>query len=269
MKPNKLLDLIDILRDLESVLLAFSGGVDSSFLLKAIQLSNIKCLAVTATSEIRTSTDLKGAKKIARELNIKHIVIKTEELSHEDFTKNTPERCFFCKDHLFEKLCKIAKLQGFSAVIDGSTIDDMHDYRPGNKAVQKHKIRSPLIEAGFRKKDVRELSKQIGLSTWNKPSTTCLATRIPYGQEIAKEILKRIEKAENFLQSMGFYNVRVRDYGNIARIEVPEDSIEIISRAYIRKTILNKFKNFGYKYITLDLEGYISGSMNKVLEKTK
>ncbi len=252
---------------MESVLLAFSGGSDSSFLLKALQLSNIKSVAVTATSEIRPAIDLEEAKKIARELKMKHLIIKTDELSVKNFVNNTFERCFFCKDNLFKKLQNIATLYELKTIIDGSTIDDMHDYRPGNKAAKEHNVRHPLIEAGFRKEDVRKFSKQLGLSTWNKPSNTCLATRIPYGQKITKEVLKRVEQAEKFLRSMGFDNVRIRDYGIMARIEVPEDTIEAISKVHIRKKILKKLKKLDYKYVTLDLEGYICGSMNKVLPK--
>jgi uncharacterized protein len=263
---EKLTHLIKILKDMQSVVFAYSGGVDSSFLLKAVQLSGIKALAVTATSEIRKSDELVEAKKIAEELGIKHIVIKTGELSMKEFVSNTPERCFFCKNELFGKLTNIAFSEGYRVVAEGSTVDDTFDYRPGSKAAKKHNIRSPLIEAGFSKKEIRELSKQLGLPTWDKPSSACLATRIPYGQRITEEALKRIEKAEDFLKSLGFQEVRVRDYGNIARIEVLEDTIEKVLEPKIRKIISETLKVIGYTYITLDLEGYKSGSMNRVLK---
>jgi pyridinium-3,5-biscarboxylic acid mononucleotide sulfurtransferase len=262
---EKLTHLIKTLKDMQSAVLAYSGGVDSSFLLKAIQLSGIKSLAVIATSEIRTFNELEESKRTAEELGIKYIVIKTEEFSREEFVSNTPERCFFCKNELFDKLTHIASSEGYRVVIDGSTVDDTFDYRPGSKAARKYNIRTPLIEADFSKKEVRELSKQLGLQTWNKPSSPCLATRIPYGRRITKEVLKRIERAEDFMKSLGFQEVRVRDYDSIARIEVPEDKIEILLKPLIRENISETLKVIGYIYITLDLDGYKSGSMNRVL----
>jgi uncharacterized protein len=263
---DKLAHLINILKDMQSVLLAYSGGVDSTFLLKTIQLSGIRTLAVTAVSEITPYNDLLTAKRIAEELDIDHRIIKTDVLSKEEFISNIPDRCFFCKDELYGKLTDIALSEGYMFVLDGSNIDDTLDYRPGKKAAVKYNIRSPLIEAGFSKKEVREFSRQLGLSTWDKPSSPCLSTRFPYGQRITKDALKRVEHAEDFLRSLGFNEIRVRDHGSIARIEVEEDKIGLFMIPERRKIISEKLKSLGYKFISLDLDGYKRGSLNRVLK---
>jgi uncharacterized protein len=263
---DKLAHLINILKDMQSVLLAYSGGVDSTFLLKTIQLSGIRTLAVTAVSEITPYNDLLTAKRIAEELDIDYRIIKTDVLSREEFVSNTPDRCFFCKDGLYGKLTDIALSEGYTFLLDGSNIDDTLDYRPGRKAAVKYNIRSPLIEAGFSKKEVREFSRQLGLSTWDKPSSTCLSTRFPYGRRITREALKRVENAEEFLRSMGFNKIRVRDHGSIARIEVEEDKIGLFMIPERRKIISEKLKSLGYEFISLDLDGYKSGSLNRVLK---
>ena len=262
---NKLAHLINILKDIQSAVLAYSGGVDSTFLLKAMQLSDIRILAVTAASEIIPCNDLLTAKEVAGELGIRHRIIKTEELSREEFVSNTPDRCFFCKDELFKKLTDIALLEGYMFVLDGSNMDDTTDYRPGRKAAIKYKIKSPLIEAGLSKIEIREFSKQLGLSTWDKPSSPCLATRFPYGRRITKEALLRVGKAEDFLRTLGFFKVRVRDHGSIARIEVEEDEIESLLIPEKRKLITKTLKSLGFEFISLDLDGYKSGSLNRVL----
>lgn len=265
MNNNKLANLIEILKNMQSAVLAYSGGVDSTFLLKALQISNIRTLAVTAVSEITPSNDLLIAKEVAEELNIEHRVINTEELLMEEFLSNTPERCFFCKDEKSKKLTDIALSEKYRFVLDGSNIDDTLDYRPGRKAAMKYNVRSPLIEAGFSKREIREFSKQLGLPTWNKPSSPCLATRIPYGQRITKEALKRVERAEDFLKSLGFHEIRVRDYGNMTRIEVMEEEINSFLNPEKRKIISEILKSLGYTFISLDLDGYKSGNMNRVL----
>lgn len=262
---NKLDTLINILKDMKSAVLAYSGGVDSTFLLKSMQLSDIRSLAVTAVSEIIPSNDLQTSKEVAEELGIQHRIIKTEEISREEFVSNTPDRCFFCKDELFKKLTDLALSERYMFILDGSNMDDTTDYRPGRKAAVKYNIRSPLIEAGLSKREIRKFSKKLGLSTWNKPSSPCLATRFPYGQRITKAALIRVKKAEVFLRTLGFYEVRVRDHGSIARIEVDEDKIELLLIPEKRKIISKKLKSLGYKFISLDLDGYKSGSMNRVL----
>ncbi len=266
MIDNKLTHLIKILKDMESAVLAYSGGVDSTFLLKAMQLSDISILAVTAVSEITPYNDLLTAKGVAEELGVEHRIIKTEELSREEFVNNTPDRCFFCKDELFKKLTALALSEKYMFVLDGNNIDDTLDYRPGRKAALKYNIRSPLIEVGLSKREVREFSRQLGLSTWDKPSSPCLSTRFPYGRRITKEALSRVEKAEDFLISLGFHELRVRDHGSIARIEVEEGKIELLLIPERRKIISETLKSLGYKFISLDLDGYKSGSMNRVLK---
>jgi pyridinium-3,5-biscarboxylic acid mononucleotide sulfurtransferase len=265
MSVDKLTNLIEILKDMQSALLAFSGGADSTFLLKALQLSGIKALAVTASSEIIPYPEVSAAEKIAKEAGVEHKVLEIGPFS-EDFLNNTPERCFFCKTELFKNLTNIAGAEGLRFVLDGSNRDDLMDYRPGQRAASEYQVRSPLIEAGLSKSEVRDLSRQLGLSTWDKPSSPCLATRIPYGRRITSEALKRIECAEDFLRSLGFQYVRVRDHGDVARIEIGEDEIEQVLGHGKRKIISETLRSLGYKFLSLDLEGYQSGSMNRILD---
>ncbi len=253
---NKLGNLINILKDIKSAVLAYSGGVDSTFLLKAMHLSHIRTLAVTAFSEITTYTDFMDAIQIAEDLGIDHMVIKTDELSIEEFVENSPNRCFICKDKRFKQLTDIALSKGYKFLLDGSNVDDTMDYRPGRKAAEKNNVRSPLIESGFTKKEIRECSKQLGLSTWDRPSSPCLASRFPYGQRITKDLLMRVEQAEDFLKSLGFNNIRVRDHSGVARIEVDVDKIELLLAPQTRKTISVHLKKLGYTFIALDLDGY-------------
>lgn len=265
MQDDKLAKLTNILKDMGSALLAFSGGVDSTFLLKAMQIAEIKSVAVTASSEIVPFSEVSAARGTAKGLGMGHKVLEAGPLT-EDFLRNSPERCFFCKARLFKDLSDIALCEGFRFVLDGSNRDDLMDYRPGHKAASEYHVRSPLIEAGFSKSEVRELSKQLGLPTWDKPSSSCLATRIPYGRRITSEALKRIELSENVLRSLGFHQVRVRDHGYLARIEIEEDTMGPILRPEIRKNILETLRSLGYKFISLDLEGYKSGGMNRILD---
>ncbi len=265
MENNKLTKLINILKAMQSALLAYSGGVDSTFLLKAIRMAGIKSLAVTASSEIIPLPEVLAAQEIAKGLGVRHKVLEIGAFT-EDFLSNTPERCFFCKSELFNNLTDIALSEGLRFVLDGSNTDDLMDCRPGQKAVSKYHVRSPLVEAGFSKSEIREFSRQLGLPTWNKPSSPCLATRIPYGRRITSETLKRIERSEDFLRSLGFHQIRVRDHGYVARIEIGEDEIDLILKPERRKSISETLRSLGYKYISLDLEGYKSGSMNRILD---
>jgi uncharacterized protein len=266
---DKLTHLINILKEMQSAVLAYSGGVDSTFLLKAMQLSDIRALAVTAVSEIMPRCEVLSAKKMAKEIGIKHMIIETHELSNKKFVSNTSERCFVCKDIRFKKLKEIATSEGYRLVLDGSNSNDLDDYRPGRKAAMKYNIRSPLIEAGLSKMEIRKFSKQLGLSTWDKPSSPCLSTRFPYGQRITKEALKRVESAEDFLRSLGFNEIRLRDHGSIARIEVEEDKIWLLLIPEKRKIISEKLKSLGYKFVSLDLDGYKSGSLNRGLKDSR
>jgi uncharacterized protein len=265
---EKFQKLLAMLQQMQSVLLAFSGGVDSTFLLKSIQVSEINALSVTASSELIPFTDVLTAQRIAEELGQKHRILNTDILLRDEFSSNTPERCFFCKDALYRDLQSIARSEGYAYILDGSTTDDMNEYRPGRKAAQLHNVRSPLTEADLSKTELRELSRELGLATWDKPSSPCLATRFPYGQRITIEALIRIEEAEKFLQSLGFNKLRVRDHGTVARIEVAKEEIDLLLDPVKRTVISETFKSLGYAYISLDLDGYRSGSMDRVLKKS-
>jgi len=265
MGDHKLVNLIDILRTMSSAVLAYSGGVDSTFLLKVLDMSGVRTLAVTTVSEITPSNDLLMAKKITAELAIEHRVVETGEVWAEEFLRNTPERCFFCKDELFKRLNSIASSGGYKFLLDGNNADDTLDYRPGMRAAVKHDVRSPLAEAGLSKAEIRGLSRQLGLSTWDKPSSPCLATRVPYGQRITRDALKRIEEAEEFLRGLGFHEVRVRDHDTVARIEVREGEIGLLLKPERRRLISEKLKFLGFRFISLDLDGYRMGSLNRML----
>ena len=264
---SKLAKLIEILKDMQSAVLAYSGGVDSTFLLKALQISGIRTIAVTASSDVTPPHDLMTAKRMAAEVGIEHWIIETDELSMEEFVRNTPERCFFCKNELYKKLTDISASEGYKVLLDGSNMDDTFDFRPGTESAAKYKVRSPLIEADLSKKEIRELSRQLGLPTWDKPSSPCLSSRIPYGQRITKEALQRVEKAEDFLREIGFCEVRVRDHNGIARIEVGEEEIDLVLTQEKRRLISGKLKYLGYRFVSLDLEGYRMGSMNRTIER--
>lgn len=263
---NKLKKLKEIIDEFGSVLIAFSGGCDSSFLAKtAYDVLGNRAIAVTANSELYTDSEVEDSKKIAADIGIKHKIISSKELRVPGFRDNPPDRCYFCKKELFSKFSRIAKKEGFNYVLDGSNYDDRDDYRPGMKAGKELNIRSPLKEAGLTKNEIRQLSRKIGLSTADKPAMACLASRFPYGMKIRKNDLKKVEKAEQFLRDLGFTQLRVRHHGDIVRIEVlPEDFKSILKKNF-REGILEVFKRLGYKYITFDLEGYRTGSMNEVL----
>jgi len=254
-----------IIESLEGVVIGFSGGVDSTFLLKAAHdVLGDKVLAVIATSETYPQREIEDALKLAQELGVRFKLIKTHELQDDNFRQNPPQRCYYCKKELFTKLKTIAQEKGFKWVLDGSNYDDLDDFRPGTKARDELGVRSPLQEAKLTKKDIRLLSKYFGLSTWSKPSFACLASRFPYYTPIDEEDLQRIGQAEDFLRGLGFRQVRVRHHGFLARIEV---LLEEIPRLVEQKEmVVKKFKALGYRYVTIDLEGYRSGSMNEVLE---
>lgn len=265
----KFTNLLKSLGEMESALLAYSGGADSTFLLKAMQISGIKSLAVTAVSEIIPHSDAVMSAQTAEELGMQHRVLRTAPLSIEDFVINTPERCSFCKDDLFSKLKAIAQGEGYSFLLDGTNTDDTSDRRPGRKAAMKNGVRSPLAEAGFSKKEIREKSRQQGLPTWDRPSSPCLATRIPYGQRITKESLERVERSEDFLRSLGFRKIRVRNHRDVARIEIGAEEIDFMLNPEKREIISGTLKSFGYRFVSLDLEGYRSGSMDESLNGSK
>ena len=266
---RKFNDLLSTLRNAESAVLAYSGGVDSSFLLKAMKLSGIRFLAVTAFSETMPEKDLNDAVSFAKEINVKHHIIHTDELSNESFVSNPPDRCFFCKEDLFKKLRKIAKDNNYEHIFDGTNTDDLSDYRPGIKAAALYGVKSPLAESGFSKGDIRSMSRELGLSTWDHPSSPCLSSRFPYGRRITISGLRQVEKAEEYLRELGLREVRVRNHGEIARIEVNEKNITTFLEPENRRKITKALKAMGFSFVALDLEGYISGSMNRSLKKDK
>lgn len=267
MIKEKYRTLQSILRELESVVVAFSGGVDSTFLLKAAvdTLGKENVLAVTADSETYPSSELEEARVLAEKIGVKHQVIETSELVIPGYAENNKNRCYFCKSSLFDHLIPVMEDKGFNNVIYGVIADDMNEHRPGMQAAKEKGIRGPLLEANLFKQEIRELSREFDLPTWEKPSFACLSSRIAYGEYITKEKLTKVEKAEQFLKSLTIRQVRVRTHQDIARIEVEPNDMKTVLEHHA--SIVNQLQEYGYKYITLDLIGYQSGSMNKVLIK--
>jgi pyridinium-3,5-biscarboxylic acid mononucleotide sulfurtransferase len=261
---NKLKFLKEILAGMESVLVAYSGGVDSTFLIKvASDVLGYKTLAVIGDSSTLPSDEKQQAIEIAEKLKVRYYVIKSRELSNPSFAMNRKDRCYWCKSELFSKLRAIADREKIIHIVDGSNADDLSDYRPGARAAEECGVRSPLQEAGLTKDEIRKLSRELGLPTWDKPSMACLSSRIPYGDEITEEKLDKVEKAERLLKSLGFRQVRVRHHDDTARLEVSESDIIRFTEPELRKKIVEGLKSLGYRYIALDLEGYRTGSMNQ------
>ena len=258
--------LKEYIASLESVAVAFSGGVDSTLLLKvAHDVLGDKAIAVTITSNFIATRELNEAKTFCADNNINHVIIHVDETEIEGFADNPPNRCYLCKKELFTKILDIAKENHIANIVEGSNLDDMGDYRPGLQAIEELGIKSPLRAVGLSKADVRELSRELGLKTWDKPSFACLASRFVYGERITPEKLNMVGKAEDLLIALGFKQVRVRIHGDIARIEIlPKDFASIIQDD-TRTKIYDTLKDLGFSYVTLDLKGYRTGSMNETL----
>lgn len=265
---SKFARLQEITRSLESVVLGFSGGVDSTLLLKVCLdvLGKTNVLAVTFHSEIHAENELNHALQLAQSMGAQHLVIKGEDLQHELFVNNPPDRCYYCKLRRYRQLLNLAADRKLHNVVDGSNYSDLADYRPGTKALLELGIRTPLQEAKLTKDNVRELSLKLRLPTWNRPAQACLASRIPYGQRITALALRQVAEAEKVLSDSGFSQCRVRHHGQVARIEVPrQDLTRLVQHAGIDE-IVRAIKAVGFRYVALDLEGYRTGSLNELLE---
>jgi len=259
-------DLIEYLKSLGSVAVAFSSGVDSTFLLKAAREAlGEKAIAVTAKSCSFPERELKEAKRFTEENGIVHLIVDSEELDIEGFSDNPPNRCYLCKHELFSKMKDIAVKNGINEVVEGSNMDDLGDYRPGLTAIQELGIKSPLRHVGLTKDEIRRLSKNLGLPTWEKQSFACLSSRFPYGESITPEKLGMVDQAEQLLLDLGFRQVRVRHHGTLARIEISEDQFPLIMEKKNRDKIFARFKEIGFTYVSLDIAGYRTGSMNETL----
>jgi uncharacterized protein len=258
--------LRDVLAGYHSVLIAFSGGVDSAYLaIAAHQVLGGRALAVTADSPSYPDAHRQLALSIARDFRFAHETIRTAELERPEYRANPANRCYFCKDELYSRLTAIARERGFAVVIDGSNADDRGDYRPGRQAAREHGVRSPLDEAGLTKDDIRQLAREAGLASWDEPASACLSSRIPYGQEVTDERLRQIERAEAALRELGFRVFRVRHHDTVARLEIAKAEMPRALDPDINAALVSRLKGLGYQYVSLDLQGYRLGSLNEAL----
>lgn len=265
----KLRQIKTLFSQMERVLIAYSGGVDSTLVAKvAYDVLGERTLAITAVSPSLLPEDLKDAKIQAAAIGIAHEWIETHEMDNSNYTANLIDRCYFCKSELHDTLKPLALQRGYSYVVDGVNADDIYDYRPGIQAARERGVRSPLLEVGITKADVRQLSKELGLPWWEKPAKPCLSSRFPYGEKITVSKLQRVGRAEMYLYKLGYKNFRVRSQGDTAKIELPLDQIREFVLTINLSQLVAQFKNYGFMYVTLDLEGYRSGKLNQVLTAT-
>src|ERR1041385_3528868 len=255
-----------LFRELESVIVAYSGGVDSSYV-AYVANAELGPRAVCITGQSASLPEFQRAEidRVVEQFGFQHEVIRTDELENPNYRANNPDRCFFCKDELYTKLESVARGRGIQTIVDGSTVDDLGDYRPGRQAAAQHAVRSPLIEVGLSKSEVRELSRRAKLPTWDKPASPCLSSRIAYGTTVTIERLSKVDRGEEILREFGFREFRVRHHDQLVRLEISQAEMDRILRKDIFKELAARFRELGFKYVTLDLEGFRSGSMNEVL----
>jgi len=263
---DKMRSIVNVLKEKGGILVAFSGGVDSSVLAAlAYRALKNKAIAVTADSQTLAPGELECAKEVAKEIGIRHIVIYYDELSEPEFAKNPVDRCYYCKKGLLRELKKLAALHGMNTIIEGTNISDLKAHRPGHRAVMEEGVYNPFVDFNVTKEEIRKMAHELGLWVADKPSMACLSSRFPYGQRITTEALKRVGAAEDFLRRTGFKVVRVRDHAGIARVELMPD--EMPRFLEMREVVVSEFKMLGFSYVTLDLMGFRSGSMDEVLYK--